>query len=277
MNSFQPSSKIFIETEVFPSPEPKGILVFFPCMRGNFRRYKLPRNILLNAGYHFACLNPRGHGHSEGLFEFDTALKDAVEYIQWLSDTYPGLQIHGLGHSGGGTVMAMLANKMDVLEQAYLCSPILDTRASLFSLYEENRIEEFISAVKDWNGENAILEEYLPNRKWLDMDFWASENLRERFNEYYKNLPSPQDKIGDFLENLFLPGLDIRDVFSQKPEKFHFFLPAEDVWFPKSITEDIALKNGISCSLIPSAKDHFFRDGWKSVVECIVESLEERL
>lgn len=271
MNPFQPSSNLYIETEVFLTPDPKGILVFFPCMRGNFRRYKLPRNILLSAGYHFACLNPRGHGKSEGVFAFDTASQDALEWIGWLAENYPGLPILGLGHSGGGTVMAMLANESDKLEQAFLSSPILDTRESLFSLYENNRIEEFISAVKDWNGENAILEEYLLGKEWLDIDFWNSENLRIRFNEYYKNSPSPQNKIGDFLENLFLPGKDIRDIFSQRPEMFYFFLPSEDVWFPKDITEGIAIDNNIPCSIIPSAKDHFFRDGWRSVVEKIVD------
>jgi pimeloyl-ACP methyl ester carboxylesterase len=244
-------------------------------MRGDFRRYKLPRKKVLEAGFHFLALNPRAHGKSTGMYDFPNTQKDLEGFLEYCKFNLfsRDLPLFGLGHSGGGTALSIFAINSDCFSKIFLASPILDTRRSLFSLYEKNKIEEFIRVVSDPLRENSYIQELLQDPKWLDRDLWNAENLGARLNREYHLSPPPQNQIGAFLENLFIPGLRLETFWLSEPKtelKSEIFLPNQDHWFPKEITFQFAKERQIPVTEIWDAEDHFFRNGWSTLFECVL-------
>ncbi|MDF3821913.1 alpha/beta hydrolase [Leptospira sp. 96542] len=251
--------------------EAKGIIVLWPSTGGNARSFRIRESELFTLGYRLIRFNPPSHGNSSGIYHPNTAIQLLYEYIA--NSGYAEFQLIGIGHSGGGAALSILAEriKFDIL---FLLSPILDSVESLRHLYKFGRIEEFsrlllLDGVLDDTNPNLTILETLSNDLWLQtgevhhLDFPVS-NKRIRVGSLAK-----------FLTNLFLPGFCLGSESVQKHTKYVIFLPEEDHWFPKSTTEQFVQINQLELVPIAEAKDHFFSSAWLAVWANIKQKIIE--
>jgi alpha-beta hydrolase superfamily lysophospholipase len=277
--SFKTKDGINLEVGFYPSQidSVRGIIFFIPCMRGNFRKYRFRYAEIASRGFHLLCLNPRGHGNSEGIFNFNSATEDIFELVTFYRNLFPNLPVIGLGHSGGGSALVRTMHQFQLFTKLYLAAPILDTNESLLWMYKNENISEFISLVGDSKRENGMIAKLLSTNQWLESDYWHNGSWKSLLNEEYKNSPHPQNEIGTFLENLFIPGMQIKNVLANFSNEIQIFLPVEDKWFPIATTLRTAEEFQIPVLEISEAKDHFFRNGWDSIWKYVMNDFRNTI
>ena len=96
-----------------PVAETKAVLVIVHGIAEHSGRYAYVANYMGGHGYAVATFDLRGHGHSEGdrayVRSFDEYLSDLDQFLARVREQEPGKAIFLLGHSMGGTIIALFA------------------------------------------------------------------------------------------------------------------------------------------------------------------------
>jgi len=121
-----------------PVAETKAVLVIVHGIAEHSGRYAYVANYMGGHGYAVATFDLRGHGHSEGdrayVRSFDEYLSDLDQFLARVREQEPGKAIFLLGHSMGGTIIALFA----ITRQPGLAGLILS--AAAVKLSEDNRL-----------------------------------------------------------------------------------------------------------------------------------------
>lgn len=241
--------------------------MIWPSTGGNARSFRLKESELAAKDYAIIRYNPPSHGNSGGTYNPQTAVKDILEFLKlknWIH-----LPTIGIGHSGGGAALLMMEDRIN-FSGRYLLSPILDSRLSLFYLYEKGNIRQFLDLLmtdeksSDLKKETILLQNELTLRTLGSSD-WLESGEVDGLDFPVLNSKIRFSRLSLFLRNLFLPGFAVNDSLSEAKKPVKIFLPTSDDWFPIFKTVETAKLAGISTETIPSAKDHFFTGSWISV------------
>ncbi len=249
------------------SEDPERLLLIWPSTGGNARSFRIKDSELSENKITLVRYNPKSHGDSEGIYNPSTAGDDIIFYLEDRKLSH--LPIIGIGHSGGGAGLIRLSSRLN-FTHLFLLSPILDSRLSLFYLYENDNIREFLDLLQtDPNAGILESDEILRNNETiyhlLETSSWL--NTKDLFGLKFP-IHNSRVKFSDlsvFLKNLFLPGFEITKQHIRAEVQIRIFLPKEDHWFPKDRTIRFAEESGIRIVHVPTAPDHFFTSSWMTV------------
>lgn len=237
---------------------PKACLILWPCMGGAFQMYRMPVEEFTAHGCACILYNPRGHGHSEGDMEIQAALGDLDEIIRThLSSSTPLVIV---GHSAGANACLQFGARHRPPKQFVLVAPVLDSRESLFSMYERKTISEFVDIICAYAHNDTLLRKVLADENWLEADVWKSNDYRRMLDD----LPA-RIHLGTFLENLFLPGHNAFRELEAFAARTRIFTAEEDTWYPAATTRRLAREYGIPLETTAGAHNHFFNGAWGRV------------
>ncbi|NCN11606.1 MAG: alpha/beta hydrolase [Leptospira sp.] len=241
-------------------------IVLWPSTGGNARAFRFRESELVDQRICLVRYNPISHGGVIGNYDILAALQTLKE----------GLVAHhleqcpkvGIGHSGGGAALLKFAQSIK-FRQLFLLSPILDSRMSLFYMYDNHCIDEFLSLLypdseqvhdpQSFQNKVERIHSLIGTKDWLfDRDLslldFPIQNSRIHVHS-----------LSIFLKNLFLPGFNVENQLNDMTANCKIFLPNEDRWFPIAYT----LKQGelykIPIERIEKARDHFFSNSWIEV------------
>jgi pimeloyl-ACP methyl ester carboxylesterase len=234
----------------------RACLVVWPCMGGAVQMYRVPVEKFTARGCSCILYNPCGHGNSEGEMEIPAALGDLEEILR----AYVHLEtpIVMVGHSAGANACLQFGARHRQPERFVLVAPVLDSRESLFFMYQRQTIVEFIDILCAYADDDTVVRRVLAGEKWLDMDVWRSNSYRKMLDE----VPS-RTHIGSFLENLFHPGHNSFAELERYAGRTRIFTAPKDTWYPAETTSSLARKFDIPIRAIKEARNHFFTGGWE--------------
>lgn len=250
------------------------VIVLWPSTGGNARAFRISELDLRSQRTLLLRYNPSSHGGNLGTYHPSNARDDLLLWLKEykLSDK----KLIGIGHSGGASCLLMLWQELP-WDSFFLLSPILDSRLSLFHLYQNQHIHEFLQLLvndsKSGLPEAEILEKRervysaLSDPRWLE----TSRVGDLAFSVSNKNIHL--ESLSEFLTNLFLPGFQIYEALDQCKVPIQIFLPSKDNWFPKEITQKYEYLPQITIREIEKAPDHFFTHSWLEVWKQIREEI----
>lgn len=243
------------------SEKSKAILVFWPCVKSPATApfYQIPADQIFSRSYGLVLYNPRGHSESEGIYHINRAAEDLIAYSQ----QFPDKPIIGIGHSAGASGLLRAASLGLKFKEIHCIAPIMDSRESLFYMYENNTINEFISLFMKPGNENTALKEMLASKDWLEEEYWTELELKSEFNFAHEGLNQIKfESVGKFLENIFHPGDQVYDDLKKNKKVSQIYLPASDNWFPIKKTQEAAKKSKVPLNIFKEATNHFFIEAW---------------
>ncbi|MEE9910818.1 MAG: alpha/beta fold hydrolase [Deltaproteobacteria bacterium] len=245
---------------------PKACLIVWPCMGGAVQMYRTPVENFTDRGVACILYNPRGHGRSEGEMEIHAMTRDLNEIIQTHVPRATPLVI--VGHSAGANACLQFGARFRPPDRFVLIAPVLDSRESLFSMYQRNTIAEFIDILCAYTQDDTLVRRVLADSQWLDADIWKSHGYR-----HLLDCVPARMHIGAFLENLFLPGHNAFRELAGFAAHTRIFMAAQDTWYPAATVRVLAGKHGIPLETIPQAQNHFFTGGWERVWAEVLHSI----
>jgi len=253
-----------IEAAFIPSrtTRPQGYFVLWPCMGGDCRMYGMPVEAFTEKGWDVLLYNPRGHGNSTGYLSVATAAEDLKALLGHYA--LSGVPLTAFGHSGGCAALLKAAVSGIHVERFFFAAPVLDSRRSLFYMYDQGTIGEFILVTSRLADDPEFYKKTLQNTKWLDTAFWHKQDLERLLNGANGAFP-----VGSFLKELFIPGIDAMPEFLLRETDVTLFFPEKDNWYPHRETVD-ASSDRVAAVVVEAAQDHYFSCGWGAVWEGIL-------
>jgi len=240
-------------------PEKAGAcLIVWPCMGGAVQMYRVPVKDFTDHGCACILYNPRGHGRSEGELEIQAALNDLDEIIRVHIPAAIPLTI--VGHSAGANACLQFGARYRPPKQFVLVAPVLDSRESLFSMYQRKTIAEFIDILCAYVQDDAPVRKVLADNEWLEADVWQSHNYRRLLDDVPARM-----RIGTFLERLFIPGHNAFTELKKFSGQTRILMAEDDTWYPAATINSLARTFGISVETLPEAQGHFFSGAWDHV------------
>lgn len=260
---------VTIEAAFIPSkaPQPQGCLVLWPCMGGDCRMYTMPVSRFIEQGWDILLYNPRGHGNSTGYLSVESAAED----LKVLLDRYKLSRrpLTAFGHSGGCAAWLKAAASGVHVDQFFFAAPVLNSRRSLFHMYEKGTIGEFVFVTSRLASDPAFFKQTLADTTWLEPEHWHERNLETVLNGSNGAFP-----VGTFLKELFIPGIDSMPELVSREADVTIFFPQQDNWYPHQETMD-ASSGQLTMVVVDDAKDHYFSCGWDGVWETIGNRLRQ--
>ncbi|SCY23030.1 alpha/beta hydrolase [Desulfoluna spongiiphila] len=239
------------------TPRSKGCVVLWPCMGGDCRMYAMPVESFTSAGWHVLFYNPRGHGGSTGYLSVATAGDDLKRLLDHFG--LSGLPLSALGHSGACAAWLKAAAAGLPVKDFYFAAPVINSRRSLFYMYEAGTIGEFVFVTSRLAADPVHFKRILADTDWLDPSYWHENNLEDVLNGTTGTFP-----MGSFLRELFIPGVDAMPELVGRASDVTVFFPARDNWYPHRETLD-GCPEHLTAVAVEAARDHYFSCGWDSV------------
>ncbi|HOO34526.1 MAG TPA: alpha/beta fold hydrolase [Smithella sp.] len=233
-------------------------LIVWPCMGGAVQMYRVPVEKFTDQGCACILYNPRGHGRSEGELEIQTALNDLDEILQ--ENVPSAIPLVIVGHSAGANASLQFGVRCLPPKQFVLIAPVLDSRESLFYMYQRKTIDEFVSILCAYVQDDTLVRKVLVDDKWLDADLWKARHYTHLLDHVHARM-----RIGTFLERLFIPGHNAFAQLERFSAQTRIFMAGEDTWYPAATTRRLADKYGIPVETLPEAQNHFFTGAWDSM------------
>ncbi len=249
-----------VQLEVLGSvPENAGAcLIVWPCMGGAVQMYRVPVEKFAAAGVACILYNPRGHGRSGGQMEIETALSDLEEILH--KHISPEIPLVVVAHSAGANAGLQFGARIRPPEKFVLVAPVLDSRESLFSMYQRNTIYEFIDILCANTDDGTVVRKVLADDQWLNAEVWESRGYRQLLDDVPARL-----KVGTFLEKLFLPGHNAFEELAMFARRTRILVAPDDTWYPAATTGGLALWHSIPIETVAEAQNHFFTGAWERV------------
>lgn len=246
-----------IEINAVIPPDPICCIVVWPCSMCSFRIYRMPAERFASSGIGVLEFNPRAHGGSGGDFDYHASFAD----LQAICNKFfiSGVPVVCLGHSGGAGALLRVGESI-CCQRYWLVSPVLDSRESLFYMYENSSIDEFTGLIAALAREPGLVIDTLGTPEWLDEKFWTDNDLRARLDGI-----SGQTNVGSLLEALFIPGFNVFDDFEKASGGIEIIYPARDEWYPEETVMRLASMHDVPVIRDLGGKDHYFTGAWKNV------------
>jgi|GEM_PF-515284 len=255
---------------------PRATLIFMPCSLGDAmsRLYSVPTASLNAAGISTILYNPRGHGRSAGHFSFPDAVADFHQWLETNLPNYGELPLIGVGHSIGAALLLLLASRRMQFAKLFLVSPLLDTRLSVLTMYEQRHGDALVDLIAGSESADSIIRQILGTPDWMDLEIWRSRKFGTVLDRPSRGHGRVFiESVARYLENMFLPGKIVVEELGRAREICEIFLPVEDIWFPIEATEQAADRHEIQVTRYPDVKDHLFSTAWPGVWNRIREDL----
>ena len=219
--------------------------------------YAMPVEVFTAAGWHVLFYNPRGHGRSTGYLSVGTAGDD----LKCLLDHFglSGLPLTAFGHSGACAAWLKASAAGLTVKDFYFAAPVLNSRRSLFYMYETATIGEFVFVTSRLAADPIHFKRILADTAWLDPGYWHENNLEHVLNGTLGAFP-----MGSFLQELFIPGVDSMPELGERETDVTMFFPTQDHWYPHRETVD-ECSGKLTAVEVEAAEDHYFSGGWDSV------------
>ena len=243
------------------------LILVWPCVGGNTRLCMIPVKDLNAMGYSVIQYNPRAHGNSGGQMSLRVGIKDLYYFLH--KHNLLSAPIIGVGHSAGASALLQLNYELLNIKKLFLIEPSLDFRKSIKFKYEIGSQDEFIQGTLNFTKNPDELSKILCNDQWLNLDCWHQNDLRNKINNLCNNF-----KLGDLLEESYIPGYNTVPQYIYHKNIIHTYLPTQDTWYPMKHIQDISQQNKISHSTIEKAKDHYFYFAWGHLWDSILEKLK---
>jgi pimeloyl-ACP methyl ester carboxylesterase len=255
---FQSHSGFKLDVKISVPENPASALAVWPCMGGAVQMYRLPVDRFNSIGCACIQYNPRGHGRSDGEMAIEESFTDLDDI---LSENIPsGIPLIMVCHSAGANA-ALQFGKLYRAPRAYLMvAPVLDSRESLFYMYQRNTIREFIDILSSFSEDDSVIRKVLSDDKWLSADIWKKNNYRDILNRIHSRM-----QIGTFLENLFIPGHNAFRELAYFKDCSSILIARDDTWYPADTIRKLANENNIDVCTVEEAENHFFAGGWDRV------------
>ncbi|BCS96226.1 hypothetical protein DSLASN_18580 [Desulfoluna limicola] len=260
---------VTIEAAFIPAnaPQSQGCFVVWPCMGGDSRMYTMPVEQFAKNGWDVLLYNPRGHGNSTGYLSVETAADDLKTLLQHCN--LSEVPLTAFGHSGGCAAWLKAADSGIAVKAFYFAAPVLDSRRSLFYMYEKGTIGEFVFVTSRLACDPEFFKQTLADTTWLEPEHWHDRNL-----ETVLNGPNGAFPVGTFLKALFIPGIDSMPELAKRESDVTIFFPQQDNWYPHQTTMD-ASSGLLRTVVVDDAKDHYFSCGWERVWEDVGKRLRQ--
>ena len=245
---------------IISSPESAttGVILVYPCIGGTSRMYMVPHGELTARGYTVVEFHPRAHGRSEGQMAMASSLKDL--YYLLFSTGLSEYPITAVAHSAGCNALLQVNLSALHLEKVFFVQPVFNFAESMEYMYEIGTDREFLNAISRWTSDREQLEKYLCSKRWLEPAVWYRDRLRQKINAISVNL-----KLGDFLEDFYIPGFETIDHIHRMRDRLVFYLSTVDRWYPVSTTRQAADIFNIPVVFMENAKDHFHQGCWNDI------------
>jgi len=254
-----------LEIDYYPAEHPVCCLAVIPCMGGSFRMYRPPVERFTSSGISLLLYNPRGHGDSRGEYSMKGSVDDLDLFLSiHVGDDVP---LFMMAHSGG-SFTALSPGYARVPAGYLLVAPVLDSKESLFYMYDRGTIGEFNGLIALRATDPGALLDILSEPDWLDMDYWQRNGLENRLEGISRDSSIPL-----FLREIFLPGLDAMANVDRYREKTGILLCRDDHWYPGEKVLEMCGQKGIPVRYIDDARDHFFSGGWPATWDYTLEHL----
>jgi len=253
---------IIVNTSNF---EKKCILVW-PWIGGNTRLFMMPVKKFNDMGYSVIQYNPRTHGSSGGQMSMGVAIKDLYYFLQQYK--LLSIPLIGVGHSAGASALLQLNYEILNIEKLFLIEPGLDFRESINYMYKIGSQNEFINNISRFSNNPEELSGLLSDSQWFKLDYWYQNDLKIKINTI-----CPHFKVGDFLEDFYIPGYNTKADYIFHKDIIHTYISTQDTWYPIERLHDISRQNNISHSTIKKAKDHYFYFAWDHIWDSILKKL----
>jgi pimeloyl-ACP methyl ester carboxylesterase len=221
---------------------------------------------LARAGASTLLFNPPGQAGETAHFSFDRA----VAVLDRAIDALPPAPVVVVAHSMAAHGALHLAERRPVRHLA-LVAPMLDSRACLGHLHA-TRTTAMLAASLARRGEvrDALARE-IAEPDWPER--WAREG-RPAALEIPAHGSMAVPSIGEFLEELFVPGFASWPLLARHRDRTSVFVTANDEWFPRALLEPECARIGLSPRVVAEARDHAFDDGFGAVFEQVSAWIE---
>lgn len=246
-----------LEIDALIPDAPDNYLVIWPCSMFSYGIYKMPVEKFALNGTGVLQFNPRAHGNSGGRFSYEKSFNDLVEICKDLFK--PGVPVNCLGHSGGACALLKIGGSINA-GRFWLVSPVLDSRESLFFMYESGTIEEFINIILSISGDPDKVKRIIETTEWLKNEIWDKNGLKDLLDSYSKEIP-----IGSLLEAIFIPGHNSFKELGLYARSIEIIYPVKDTWYPERTVMGLAREHGVKIIRDLGGKDHYFTGAWKNV------------
>lgn len=260
------TDEVRLEIDAVLPFHPKCYLVVWPCSMCSCRIYRLPADRFASSGIGVLQFNPRGHGKSEGNFSYEESFKDLKEICADL--LMPDVPVVCLGHSGG-TGALLKSGESIGFERYWLVSPVLDSRESIYYMYENSSINEFIEIITAFAADKEGVKEIIGKSDWLDPEFWSDRKLKD-----YLDSLSGGIGIGSILEAFFIPGYNSFAEFGRASDRLEIIYPLNDNWYPEKTVMHLASMHNVPVVRDLGGKDHYFTGAWQNIWNYIEKRLK---
>lgn len=262
---YKTTDDVEVELIIENAENPEAVSVIWPCTMGDVRMYRVPTEAFAEKGHSTIQYNPRGHGNSGGQFNIRDAVADLLSFITDFNKAK--LPVTAIGHSGGCGALLSAGTHIGI-EKFYFAAPVLDSRASLFYMYDNGAITEFNTMLAADSPDKDFVYSVLKNTRWLDADYWRKNNLEEKLDAV-----SGDFLIGRFLDSLFIDGMSGIDAFGDFSGRIELLLPSEDRWYSLARTRKLAEKHKVPVNDRLDAHDHYLTRAWRNVWDYILDKI----
>lgn len=250
-----------------PVNTPGGVILIYPCIGGTTRMYMVPHGELTARGYTVVEFHPRAHGRSEGQMSMACSLKDL--YCLLFSTGLSEYPITAVAHSAGCNALLQVNLTALHFEKMFFVQPVFNFAESMEYMYEIGTDGEFLDAVSRWTSDREKLANYLCSKKWFEPAVWYRDGLRQKINAISVNL-----RLGDFLEDFYIPGFATIDHLHSIRDRLVLYLSTVDQWYPVSTTRQAADRFKVPIVFMEKAKDHFLQGCWNDIWNDILDRIE---
>lgn len=254
-----------IEADISLPSNPICYLLIWPCSMCSCGMYKLPKERFASSGIATIQFNPRAHGKSAGSFNYEHSFEDLKHLCDELLN--PGIPIACLGHSGGAGALLKAEERIGI-DRLWLVSPVLDSRESIYFMYETGGSHEFTDLIASLAVNPDPVKKILETPDWIDSSIWNSKNLKKTLDDLSESMA-----IGSLLEAIFIPGYNAFDEFLKLSEKIEIIYPLKDSWYPESTVMRLAFSCNVPVIRDLGGKDHYFTGAWKNIWNYIEKRL----
>ncbi|WP_457576682.1 hypothetical protein [Desulfomarina sp.] len=249
-----------------PGTVSRGVILIYPCIGGTTRMYMIPHEELTARGYTVVEFHPRAHGRSEGQMSMARSLKDL--YYLLFSTGLSEYPITAVAHSAGCNALLQINLSALHFERVFFVQPVFSFAESMEYMYKTGTDREFLDAVSRWTSDREKLERYLCSERWLEPAVWHRERLRQKINAISVNF-----RLGDFLEDFYIPGFEtINHIYSIR-DRLIFYLSTTDRWYPVSTTRRAAETFTIPVVFMEQSEDHFLQGCWDDIWNDILKRI----
>jgi hypothetical protein len=270
---FETKDRARIHLSYFIQKNSKATLVFWPAnlTSAQAKFYSPPLEQIIKQNLSIVFYNPRGHGPSSGSFASRQAAEDL---FLWLKLKSLKKNLIAVGHSGGALGLLLMTQKELDWKFHFLAAPILDSCESLQYMYDQNRIEGFLSLLHDAHRENLPHEAALKKPNWWKPEEWKKQDFSKRWDYAIENAKGIKiESLSKTLEGIFVDHPIVKTQLRQHPTRTKVFLPTKDDWYPKEVTTLECQKAGIPILEISKARDHFFMGAWSEIWNEVLKSI----